>query len=212
MLFPLASDQHLLSQQLPSVVAPLWSSGARQGTPAPERPLPHGVDQGPCPDSATDPCSQRGTRAAHCLMLFQLSLREPVSGTAHVSATPPPSLGFLLASLVVCFDPQSMLLSPLVQLSCTALTISPGSRQALKPLRHHQRVLSGPNQSAFRKQWSLAEASVTVWADLNVTEFVSLPSFLQADPSGALALKSFIVVKLCNITFSILTILKHTVQ
>ena len=101
-----------------------------------------------------------------------------------------------------------MLLSPLVQLSCTALTISPSSRQALKPLRHHQRVLSGPNQSAFRKQWFLAEASVNVWVDLNVTEFASLPSFLQANPSRALALKLFIVVKLCNITFNILTIVQ----
>ena len=84
-----------------------------------------------------------------------------------------------------------MLLSPLVQLSCTALTISPSSRQALKPLRHHQRVLSGPNQSAFRKQWFLAEASVNVWVDLNVTEFASLPSFLQVPLGQELGLEFF---------------------
>ena len=79
------------------------------GPHAPERPLPHGVDQGSCSDSAMDPCSQKGTWTAHCLVLFQFSLQEPTSGAAPISAASPasdccwPVLLFVLIPSLCCW-------------------------------------------------------------------------------------------------------------
>lgn len=128
-----------------------------------------GVDQGPGPDSATDPVGrgmvstllsgQTGAWAGRCLG----PLRLPIPG------------------LVACFDPQSVLTSPLVQLSSEHSPFHPAP-QVLKPLHRRQRVLFALAQSAFRKQWSPAEASVNGGVDLNVTGSAS-PSLLPTSRS-----------------------------
>ena len=128
-----------------------------------------GVGQGPGPVSATDPVAwgmvstllsgQTGAQAGRCLGPLQL----PTPG------------------LAVCFDPQPVPRSPLAQLSSEHSPFHPPPR-ALKPLHRRQRVLSGPAQSAFRKQWSLAEASVNGGVDLNVTGFAR-PSLLPTSRS-----------------------------